>query len=356
DNNDFDPAVYDGYYAGMTTKSGINSSWWHILSMSWGTTNKVNNKTWASQLALPTQSNRGLRYRTGVSSTAYSGWITVLDTSNYSNYALPLSGGSLSGVLHLLGNQCLDNAGSGALNLNNSDIFNVNSIKFADLCDDATEGLHFYRDASHIDSFWVKNGVMYFTPNRPWGGSATNYVIWHSGNMGAGSGLNADLLDGRHADGFSWRKYLGTQADTKGAYVILAPAYNSSTLNGGYFYGTVYITRGNSGSYNAKTAVMVQCGGQYRSNIANYQVLSDSVGIQGLYRIIYNGADYIALKMGSASTMNFTVEGYWSGIDPFVINSNDSGVTFETALTTVPNIMSNANSASQLATTRYIWG
>ena len=29
---DFDPATYDGYYMGMTTKSGINGDWWHIIS------------------------------------------------------------------------------------------------------------------------------------------------------------------------------------------------------------------------------------------------------------------------------------------------------------------------------------
>lgn len=80
---DFDPATYDGYYMGMTTKSGINTNWWHIISMNWGASNSgiVGNKTWATQLALPTQDRRGLKYRTGGST--YGPWVDVLDVTNY---------------------------------------------------------------------------------------------------------------------------------------------------------------------------------------------------------------------------------------------------------------------------------
>lgn len=81
---DFDPATYDGYYMGMTTKSGINTNWWHIISMNWGGSNMgiVGNKTWVTQLALPTQDRRGLKYRTG-NSTSYGSWVDILDVTNY---------------------------------------------------------------------------------------------------------------------------------------------------------------------------------------------------------------------------------------------------------------------------------
>lgn len=81
---DFDPATYDGYYMGMTTKSGINTNWWHIISMNWGGSNMgiVGNKTWVTQLALPTLDGRGLKYRTG-NSTSYGSWVDVLDVTNY---------------------------------------------------------------------------------------------------------------------------------------------------------------------------------------------------------------------------------------------------------------------------------
>lgn len=82
---DFDPATYDGYYMGMTTKSGINTNWWHIISMNWGGSNMgiVGNKTWVTQLALPTKGIRGLKYRTGNNSTSYGSWVDILDTTNY---------------------------------------------------------------------------------------------------------------------------------------------------------------------------------------------------------------------------------------------------------------------------------
>lgn len=82
---DFDPATYDGYYMGMTTKSGINGDWWHIISMNWGGSNMgiVGNKTWVTQLALPTKDIRGLKYRTGNDSTSYGSWVDILDVTNY---------------------------------------------------------------------------------------------------------------------------------------------------------------------------------------------------------------------------------------------------------------------------------
>lgn len=101
---DFDPATYDGYYMGMTTKSGINTNWWHIISMNWGGSNMgiVGNKTWVTQLALPTQDRRGLKYRTG-SSTSYGSWVDILDVTNYAGTLdgryLKKAGDTMTGTL-----------------------------------------------------------------------------------------------------------------------------------------------------------------------------------------------------------------------------------------------------------------
>ena len=74
---------------------------------------------------------------------------------------------------------------TGALNMSNSNIYGVNSIYTADLADNAAEGIHFYRNGSTVDSFWIKNGTMYFTPNRPLGNtSAESFVVIHTGNYG----------------------------------------------------------------------------------------------------------------------------------------------------------------------------
>ena len=101
---DFDPATYDGYYMGMTTKSGINTNWWHIISMNWGGSNMgiVGNKTWVTQLALPTQDSRGLKYRTG-NSTSYGSWVDILDVTNYAGTLdgryLKKAGDTMTGTL-----------------------------------------------------------------------------------------------------------------------------------------------------------------------------------------------------------------------------------------------------------------
>ena len=101
---DFDPATYDGYYMGMTTKSGINTNWWHIISMNWGGSNMgiVGSKTWVTQLALPTQDRRGLKYRTG-NSTSYGSWVDILDVTNYAGTLdgryLKKAGDTMTGTL-----------------------------------------------------------------------------------------------------------------------------------------------------------------------------------------------------------------------------------------------------------------
>lgn len=100
----FDPDTYDGYYMGMTTKSGINTNWWHIISMNWSSSNMgiVGNKTWVTQLALPTQDRRGLKYRTG-NSTSYGSWVDILDVTNYAGTLdgryLKKTGDTMTGAL-----------------------------------------------------------------------------------------------------------------------------------------------------------------------------------------------------------------------------------------------------------------
>jgi hypothetical protein len=67
------------------------------------------------------------------------------------NTKLPLSGGTMTGVLTAKGNMYED-AYNGALNMNNSDIYGLNSIYTCDVADGAAEGIHFYRDSTHVDT------------------------------------------------------------------------------------------------------------------------------------------------------------------------------------------------------------
>ena len=94
---------------------------------------------------------------------------------------LKLAGGTMTGILTTKGNEYEDSY-SGALNMNNSNIYGINSIYTADVSDSSQEGIHFYRDTTHVDSIHAKSGVLYFTPNRPLGEVGTSYSIYHTGN------------------------------------------------------------------------------------------------------------------------------------------------------------------------------
>ena len=109
-------------------------------------------------------------HENGVAGVITSGAQTIYGVKTFNN------------VVKLLANQYTDNAATASLDLQNSDIRGVNSIKFADLSDSAAEGLQWYRDSTHVDSLWVKNGEIYFTPNREWGTNGTSYAVITSGN------------------------------------------------------------------------------------------------------------------------------------------------------------------------------
>lgn len=137
-----------------------------------------------------------------------AGFITSAALADY----LPLSGGTLTGPLTMKGGQY---TGNYSLNMSNSDIIGVNAIFMSDTAEEGTEGIQFLRSNNTYDSLWALDGTLYFSPNgnnlSRTGSYSNNYKIWHSGNDGAGSGLDADLLDGvqyqnileRHTSGIS---------------------------------------------------------------------------------------------------------------------------------------------------------
>lgn len=98
-----------------------------------------------------------------------SAWNKILHSGNYSNYALPLSGGQLKGSGSLLSLNRTD----GAPYIN----FRNNGVDLGDISVSDAKQPQFY--------------------NGGW------KMIWHEGNDGSGSGLDADLLDGKHASAFA---------------------------------------------------------------------------------------------------------------------------------------------------------
>ena len=71
-----------GYYAVMTTKSGIDETWRHVISMDWSKNDSVN---WISQLALPTFVNSDVYYRKNEAvgkAIKDAKWIRIWDEKN----------------------------------------------------------------------------------------------------------------------------------------------------------------------------------------------------------------------------------------------------------------------------------
>lgn len=78
---DFVPDV-SGYYAVMTTKTGIDATWRHVISMDWSKNDSVN---WISQLALPTFVNSDVYYRKNEAvgkAIKDAKWIKIWDEKN----------------------------------------------------------------------------------------------------------------------------------------------------------------------------------------------------------------------------------------------------------------------------------
>lgn len=231
---DFDPATYDGYYMGMTTKSGINGDWWHIISMNWGGSNMgiVGNKTWVTQLALPTKGIRGLKYRTGNNSTSYGSWVDILDVTNYAGTLdgryLKKTGDTMTGTL-------TSASTSGSIvfkGLGNCDITNIYKDNGVIKNDDG--GLTSIRNGLRFnwyDTYWYIGNlrgsstesagfgvvdhnnklVLRVTPNdvrapRFMSTVATGLSPLIVSSNTLVNNLNADLLDGVHLAGFSGRE------------------------------------------------------------------------------------------------------------------------------------------------------
>ena len=93
------------------------------------------------------------------------------------------TGDTMTGVLTMKANMYTD-AYDGALNMNNSDIYGLNSIYTADKSDTAAEGIHFFRTTTTVDTLRAVDGVLKFFPNRTVGSTAgTEYNVYHTGNL-----------------------------------------------------------------------------------------------------------------------------------------------------------------------------
>ncbi|NCB96562.1 MAG: hypothetical protein EOM35_08970, partial [Negativicutes bacterium] len=107
-----------------------------------------------------------------------------LSVDGHSHDYLPLSGGIMTGALNF-GNNIWNNVGDDAA-IGDKNIAGQIGIKALNT---VNPGIAFYNNSNVAVGNLVSNaGILQWSNN----------TIWHDGNDGAGSGLNADLLDGYH--------------------------------------------------------------------------------------------------------------------------------------------------------------
>lgn len=111
---------------------------------------------------------------------------TILHSGNYSSFCLPLTGGTMTGVLHLKADQ-YNGVTAHGMNCHNSDIVNVNSILTADTADSFGEGICFYRSGSGASATWdclsANGGTFYFGSNKTYGAALSGDANINCGSI-----------------------------------------------------------------------------------------------------------------------------------------------------------------------------
>lgn len=122
-----------------------------------------------------------------VGGNSNAGWTIqteVADDSHDHTNFLTLDGSRpLTGVLRAKVAVNTDDFDTGALNLQNSNINHVHTIYFDAYSTPNVPGLSFYRDTTHADSLYAKDGVLYFAPNKEVNNNSyTSHIVLTSNN------------------------------------------------------------------------------------------------------------------------------------------------------------------------------
>ncbi len=198
-----------------------------------------------------------------------------VDGTAYVNKA----GDTLTGTLTAKRDQFLA-SGAAGIDMNNSDITRLNGLWFADAYNSAGEAINFYVDGSVWSRLGASGGTLYFNPSVGTSAHAFGHKVWHEGNDGDGSGLDADKLDGLHSTAFArcdkfqqvdlntlndfgfMENHTSADATTERHYPIQEAglliygraAYSSANQIYGSYYSNRWFARGGGWSTTDKTA------------------------------------------------------------------------------------------------------
>jgi hypothetical protein len=158
-----------------------------------------------------------------------------------------------------------------------------------------------------------KNGVEHFLINDVGAKISGNY-IWHAGNDGSGSGLDADLLDGNHATDFTLDYVTNNGASTTNNITVgnLTASGNITSNNGIFYSGNG--TKLDLNQYNAGYLRLLT------DNTERLRVTATgNVGIGTTnpgYRLDVDGGAGVALRLNSTADnqLLLTSSDSWTGI------------------------------------------
>lgn len=108
------------------------------------------------------------------------GALSIKDSLSASDVgAIAKSGDTMTGALITATNKYYESNNEYGINMSNSDLVGINGIYTMDKCDSFNEGIHFYRDSTHWDSLYARDGRLYFVPNREknTAGNSKNVII-----------------------------------------------------------------------------------------------------------------------------------------------------------------------------------
>lgn len=207
----------------------------------------------------------------------------------------PLSGGKLTGVLEAAGERYLED-GVWGIDMNNSDIVELNGLYFCDPANSHDEGIHFMRSGGYWDTLRGYEGKLYWHINRSTGtntnvayeintdykpGDTYSIVLPTTNSVGAGSfggalsnsntelrfvifthrGLdkissitvNAMRLNVRHPDG----GYIGASSSIGGGYDFLAN-YSVTAIKGGSNTISIVVKSNSSFGYTNNCPISIE--------------------------------------------------------------------------------------------------
>lgn len=286
----------------------------------------------------------------------------TLDGNNSSFFAtaaslagyLPLAGGTMSGVLTLKNDVYGDSYSTGALNLRNSNIYGANGFFFGDAVDSTTEGIHFYNSSTTTDWLYAANGNLCFVPNRTIGAWPTANKVWHEGNDGSGSGLDADLLDGYHSSAMMKMPYSGSFTVATAGWYRIGHISNTAAGRGGHKFA-LWVTGGN---YSVSTLV-ITAWKDWAGVGSIHAMAHGSVSYWTNVRITYSGdVSYVevyfpvAMTLAGALCARYDTEGHQGNAGLYTGALSAGGGTVVSSIPIAPGLnVDKAMRAGSLQTT-----